>query len=188
METLSQTQKRNPIHPFRRTGTIVACLLAAFFTTGAVFAVDRPPQGSGPQRAWLAGHLITDMLALGAFDADTLVKVPAIVDNLTDDQVRFGAILLPHPQQDRTGRLPLCHATAGLQRGAGQRGEGGDRRPADGDERPDRGVLQPVRRDARCGRRRRPSLLRQRAGLVLPCPLLRSRLVLRQRLLRRSLL
>ena len=40
----------------------------------------------------------------------------------------------------------------------------------------------------RAGPVSRPDLLCERAGLVLPCPVLRSRMVLRQRLLRRSLL
>ena len=38
-------------------------------------------------RAWLVGHLVTDMEALGTFDGNTLAKVPGIVNSLTDDQV-----------------------------------------------------------------------------------------------------
>ena len=51
------------------------------------FAIDQPPQEPDQQRAWLVGHLVTDMEALGTFDGNTLAKVPGIVDALTDDQV-----------------------------------------------------------------------------------------------------
>ena len=58
-----------------------------FFALVMEFAIDQPPQEPNQQRAWLVGHLVTDMEALSTFDGNTLAKVPAIVDALTDDQV-----------------------------------------------------------------------------------------------------
>ena len=69
------------------TKIATAILLATFFMAGNALAVDQPPQDSQQQRAWLVGHLVTDMEALGTFDGNTFAKVPAIVSNLTDDQV-----------------------------------------------------------------------------------------------------
>ena len=156
---------------------------------GTALAVDQPPRHPRQQRAWLVGHLVTDMEALGTFGGNTLAKVPGIVNALTDDQVALLAqYYLPHAEQDRTGRRPLRHAAAGLRRRGGRRRQGAGRRPADGDERRDRGVLRPVRHDAAAGPVPRPDLLRQRAGLVLRRRVLRPRVVLRQRLLRRALL
>ena len=64
-----------------------AFLLAVFLTTGGVLAVDQPPQEPEQQRAWLVGHLVTDMEALGTFGGKAFAKVPRIVNRLTDDQV-----------------------------------------------------------------------------------------------------
>ena len=64
-----------------------AVILMTFFATAAVFAIDQPPQEPEQLRAWLVGHLVTDMEALGTFDGNTLAKVPGIVNALTDDQV-----------------------------------------------------------------------------------------------------
>ena len=61
--------------------------MAVILMGGTALAIDQPPQDSQQQRAWLVGHLVTDMEALGTFDGNTLAKVPAIVNNLTDDQV-----------------------------------------------------------------------------------------------------
>ena len=138
---------------------------------GTALAIDQPPQEPEQQRAWLVGHLVTDMEALGTFDGNTLAKVPAIVNALTDDQVALLAqYYLPDAEQDRAGRQPLRHAAAGRHRRAGQRGEGADRRPADHDERPDRGVLRPVR--PRCRSRSstspRSATPACRAGAAMP--------------------
>ena len=62
-------------------------LLAVFLMAGTALAIDQPPQEPQQQRAWLVGHLVTDMEALGTFDGNTLAKVPGIVNALTDDQV-----------------------------------------------------------------------------------------------------
>jgi hypothetical protein len=86
MDTANQIQKRNPIHPFPRAGAFIFFLLA-FLTAGTALAVDRPPPEPQQLRAWLVGHLVTDMEALGTFDAGALAKVPAMVNALTDDQV-----------------------------------------------------------------------------------------------------
>ena len=64
-----------------------AVLLAVFLAAGTALAIDQPPQGADQQRAWLVGHLVSDMEALGTFDGNTLAKVPGIVNGLTDDQV-----------------------------------------------------------------------------------------------------
>jgi len=65
----------------------VAVILTTFLATAAAFAVDQPPQEPEQQRAWLVGHLVTDMEALGTFDGNTVAKVPGTVNALTDDQV-----------------------------------------------------------------------------------------------------
>ena len=49
--------------------------------------MDQPPQDSEQLRAWLVGHLVSDMQSLGVFDGNDYAKVPGIVDRLTDDQV-----------------------------------------------------------------------------------------------------
>ena len=64
-----------------------AFLLAAFLVAGTALAVNQPPQEVNQQRAWLVGHLVTDMEALGTFDSTALTRVPGIVNSLTDDQV-----------------------------------------------------------------------------------------------------
>ena len=69
------------------TKTTTAVLLAAFLMAGTAVAIDQPPQEPDQLRAWLVGHLVTDMEALGTFDGTTLAKVPSIVNALTDDQV-----------------------------------------------------------------------------------------------------
>ena len=66
--------------------TIIAVVLA-LWTAGSCPAMDQPPQEPDQLRAWLVGHLVTDMEALGTFDGTTLAKVPGIVNALTDDQV-----------------------------------------------------------------------------------------------------
>jgi hypothetical protein len=65
----------------------VAVILTTFLATAAAFAVDQPPQDPEQQRAWLIGHVITDMKALGTFDGNAIAKVPGIVNDLSDDQV-----------------------------------------------------------------------------------------------------
>ena len=65
----------------------LAAFLAVFLMAGNAFAIDQPPQEPQQQRAWLVGHLVTDMEALGTFDGNALARVPAIVNALTDDQV-----------------------------------------------------------------------------------------------------
>ena len=67
--------------------TTVIFLLSIVLMAGTALAIDQPPQEPDQQRAWLVGHLVTDMEALGTFDGNTLAKVPGIVDALTDDQV-----------------------------------------------------------------------------------------------------
>ena len=66
---------------------IIILLLSIVLVAGTAFAIDQPPQEPDQQRAWLVGHLVTDMEALGTFDGNALAKVPGIVDALTDDQV-----------------------------------------------------------------------------------------------------
>ena len=79
------------MNPASRTRKILtrtaAFLLAVFLMAGTALAIDQPPQEPEQQRAWLVGHLVTDMEALGTFDGNTLAKVPGIVNALTDDQV-----------------------------------------------------------------------------------------------------
>ena len=156
---------------------------------GTAFAIDQPPQDPQQQRAWLVGHLVTDMEALGTFDGNTLAKVPAIVNALTDDQV---ALLAQYYYLTRSKTEQDAYLYALQQQGyTDEQVNAAKAQIADlltDDERPDRGVLRPVRPDAAAGPVRRPNLLRQRAGLVLPCRMLRPRVVLQQRLLRRSLL
>ena len=72
----------------RRTAMpFVVAVVLTLCTAGSCPAVDQPPQEPEQQRAWLVGHLITDMEALGVFDGTTLAKVPGIVNALTDEQV-----------------------------------------------------------------------------------------------------
>jgi hypothetical protein len=66
--------------------TRAAVLSATIFIAGTAFAIDQPPQNSQQQRAWLVGHLVNDMEAVGTFDGYT-AEVPNIVNTLTDDQV-----------------------------------------------------------------------------------------------------
>ena len=68
-----------------------AVILTTVFAATAVFAIDQPPQDPEQQCAWLIGHVITDMEALGTFDGNALAKVPGIVNALTDDQVALMA-------------------------------------------------------------------------------------------------
>ncbi len=69
----------------RLTGTI-ACLLISL-ACGSVLAVDQPPPEPEQQRAWLVGHLVTDMKGLGIYSADDFAKVSDMVNEMTDDQV-----------------------------------------------------------------------------------------------------
>ena len=64
-----------------------AVLLGVFLTAGTALAIDQPPQGAEQQRAWLVGHMVGDMQALGTFDGNALAKLPGIVSSLTDEQV-----------------------------------------------------------------------------------------------------
>ena len=156
---------------------------------GTAFAIDQPPQEPDQQRAWLVGHLVTDMEALGTFDGNALAKVPGIVNALTEDQV---ALLAQYYYLTRSKTEQDASLYAMQQQGdTDEQVNAAKAEVADlltDDERPDRGVLRPVRLDARTGAVSRPDLLRQRAGLVLPRPVLRPGLVLRQRLLRGAVL
>jgi len=67
--------------------TVAAGVVLMLCMADACQTMDQPPQEPDQQRAWLAGHLVTDMEALGTFDANTLAKVPGVVNALTDDQV-----------------------------------------------------------------------------------------------------
>ena len=60
----------------------VAVILTTLLATAAAFAIDQPPQDPEQQRAWLIGHVVTDMEALGTFDGNALAKVPSIVNAL----------------------------------------------------------------------------------------------------------
>ena len=71
----------------RSVTLFVVGVVLAIWTAGSCPAMDQPPRDFDQQRAWLVGHLVTDMEALGTFDGNALAKVPAIVNNLTDDQV-----------------------------------------------------------------------------------------------------
>ena len=53
----------NPAIPFPIRLIQAAVILTTFLATAAAFAVDRPPQDPAQQRAWLVGHLVTDMEA-----------------------------------------------------------------------------------------------------------------------------
>ena len=75
------------MNPTSRTMKTVFSLAVVFLTAGTALAIERPPQDAQQQRAWLVGHLVTDMEALGTFDGNTLAKVPGIVNALTDEQV-----------------------------------------------------------------------------------------------------
>jgi hypothetical protein len=78
----------NPAIRIPKTLTRIAIfLMSVLLMTGTALAIDQPPQEPEQQRAWLVGHLVTDMEALGTFDGTTLAKVPGIVNSLTDDQV-----------------------------------------------------------------------------------------------------
>jgi hypothetical protein len=71
-----------------RLAGIAAVLLAAtFLAAGTALAIDPPPQQPNQLRAWLVGHLVTDMEALGTFDGNTLAKVPGVINGLSDDQI-----------------------------------------------------------------------------------------------------
>ena len=67
--------------------TLVAGVVLLLGMAVPCLAMDQPPQQPEQLRAWLIGHLVTDMEALGTFDGTTLAKVPGIVKALTDDQV-----------------------------------------------------------------------------------------------------
>ena len=64
-----------------------AAFLLVMLMAGTAVAIGEPPQDSQQQRAWLVGHLVTDMQALGTFDGNAIARVPAIVNALTDNQV-----------------------------------------------------------------------------------------------------
>ena len=175
------------LKPLTRIATAV--LLAVFLMAGTAFAIDQPPQEPEQQRAWLVGHLVTDMEALGTFDGNTLAKVPAIVNTLTDDHV---ALLAQYYFLTRSKTEQDASLYALQQQGDAEaqvstaKAEIADLLTVR--ERPDRGVLQRVRPHARTRPVSRPDLLRHRARLVLPRPVLCPGLVLRQRLLRRAVL
>jgi hypothetical protein len=82
-----ETRNRSPIWLTRQAATVVVVLLVFFTAATTALAIDQPPQEPEQLRAWLVGHLVTDMEALGTFDTGTLAKVPGIVNALTDDQV-----------------------------------------------------------------------------------------------------
>jgi hypothetical protein len=87
--------------------TLVAFLLATFLTTGRALAIDQPPQYPQQQRAWLIGHLVTDMDALGVFDGNALARVPSIINSLTDDQVALTTAPAVHVNVPR----PVAYAS-----------------------------------------------------------------------------
>ena len=57
----------NPASQVPKSTVGAAFLLAVFLTAGSSLAVDQPPQEPEQQRAWLVGHVVTDMEALGTF-------------------------------------------------------------------------------------------------------------------------
>ena len=77
----------NPVIPVLNKPIQAAVILTTALAAATAFAIDQPPQEPEQQRAWLVGHLVTDMEALGTFDGNALAKVPGIVNSLTDDQV-----------------------------------------------------------------------------------------------------
>jgi hypothetical protein len=81
----------NPARQILKSTAPAAFLLAVFLTAGSALAVDQPPQEPEQMRAWLVGHVIADMEALGTFGGKAFAKVPGIVDRLTDDQVALMA-------------------------------------------------------------------------------------------------
>ena len=179
----------NPASRIRTTARITAFLLATFLMAGNVMAIDQPPQDPQQQRTWLVGHLATDMEALGTFDGNALAKVPGIVNALTDDQV---ALLSQYYFLTRSKTQQDAYLYSLQQQGDtdeqvnAAKAEIADLLTAMNDQTVacyDQFVPmpEPVQYLAQ-------SLLRQRAGLVLPCPVLRPRVVLRQRLLRRAVL
>ena len=74
----------------RRTSLKTAtAILLALGMTGTAPATDQPPPEPEQQRAWLVGHLVTDMQTTGAFRSDEIVATVGLVNALTDDQTRL---------------------------------------------------------------------------------------------------
>ncbi len=177
------------MNPTSRILKTVFSLAVVFLMAGTALAIDRPPQDPQQQRAWLVGHLVTDMEALGTFDGNTLAKVPGIVNALTDEQV---ALLAQYYFLTRSKTEQDASLYAMQQQGYADQQVNeakaeianllttmNDQIEACYAQFTPMAAASPVPR---------PDLLRQRAWLVLPCQVLRPRVVLRQRLLRRSLL
>ena len=127
---------------------------------------------------------MTDMEALGTFDGTTLAKVPGIVNALTDEQV---ALLSQYYFLTRSKTQQDAYLYSLQQQGEtdeqvnGAKAEIADLLTTMNDQTVacyDQFVPMP-----RAGAVPRPDLLRQRPRMVLPSPLLRPRVVLRQRLL-----
>jgi len=70
-----------------RSSAGIAALLLMSFAAGNTLALDQPPAEPEQQRAWLVGHLVTDMKGLGIYSADDFAKVSDTVNDMTDDQV-----------------------------------------------------------------------------------------------------
>ena len=158
----------NPASQVPKSAAPAAFLLSVFLTAGSALAVDQPPQEPEQQRAWLTGHVIADMEALGTFGGKAFAKVPGIVNRLTDDQVALLAqyyfLTRSKTEQDaglyamqergytdeqvKEAKAPIAELLTVLQRR-------------------DRGVPRRVRADAPAGAVPRPGLLRHRAGMVL---------------------
>ena len=81
----------NGLVRYRRivTQIVVKFVVAALLGPGLIgtaLAVDPPPATAAQQRAWLVGHLVTDMQNVGSFSSADVARMTALVNGLTDDQ------------------------------------------------------------------------------------------------------
>jgi len=67
----------------------VKVMVVALFGPGLIgtaFAIEQPPATASQQRAWLVGHLVTDMQNVGSFTSSDLARMTSLVNALTDQQ------------------------------------------------------------------------------------------------------
>lgn len=66
---------------------VTVALLLGPGLIGTALAAEPPPAAAAQQRAWLVGHLVTDMQNVGSFNGNDVARMTSLVNSLADSQV-----------------------------------------------------------------------------------------------------